>query len=260
MSKSTIHNDEVINQFSLQAESYNRLTGSMNSDRSAALRDLVSVSPDDLLLDVCCGPGLLTMDLAPYVRRATGVDLTPAMLDRARATQKAVGLVNVSWMQGDACRLPFEDGSFSLVVCSAAFHHLEHPKLALREMVRVCRSEGRIVVRDVTPAPEHVAAYDRMEKMRDPSHIHALTADELLSLGVGLMVGEPRIRKSTAADLSLNAILATSFPETCTTEQIQALFVKDAISGQNSLGFSARMVDGEVRVSYTMSTMLWSRL
>src|SRR5271168_4415089 len=131
MSTSNIHNDEVVNQFSLQAESYNRLTGSMNSDRSAALRDLVSVSPDDLLLDVCCGPGLLTMDMAPYVRRATGVDLTPAMLDQARATQKAAGLVNVSWMQGDACRLPFEDGSFTIVVCSAALHHLEHPKLAL---------------------------------------------------------------------------------------------------------------------------------
>jgi ubiquinone/menaquinone biosynthesis C-methylase UbiE len=260
MNKHNKHTNEVISQFSLQAESYGRLTGSMNSDRSAALRDLVSISPDDLVLDVCCGPGLLAIDLAPYVRRATGVDLTPAMLDQARATQAQKGLANVAWMQADACRLPFEPGSFSLVVCSAAFHHLEQPKHALGEMVRVCRSGGRIVVRDVTPPPESVAAYDRMEKMRDPSHIHALTATELLSLGAGLMVGEPRIRSSITADLSLNAILATSFPETCTTEQIKALFVEDARSGKNSLGFSARMVDGEVRVSYAMSTVLWPRL
>lgn len=260
MSKHNKHTNEVINQFSLQAEGYSRLTGSMNSDRSAALRDLVSISPDDLVLDVCCGPGLLTIDLAPYVRRATGVDLTPAMLDQARATQAQKGLVNVAWMQGDACQLPFEAGSFSLVVCSAAFHHLEQPKHALGEMVRVCRSGGRIVVRDVTPPPESVAAYDRMEKMRDPSHIHALTADELLSLSAGLMLGEPRIRRSITAELSLNAILATSFPETCTTEQIKALFVEDAMSGKNSLGFSARMVNGEVRVAYAMSTVLWPRL
>ena len=260
MSKHNKHTSDVINQFSLQAESYSRLTGSMNADRSAALRDVASVSPDDLVLDVCCGPGLLTIDLAPYVRHATGVDLTPAMLDQARATQAQRGLVNVAWMQGDVCRLPFEAGSFSLVVCSAAFHHLEQPKQALGEMVRVCRSGGRIAVRDVTPPPESVAAYDRMEKMRDPSHIHALTVDELLSLGAGLMVGEPRIRRSTTADLSLNAILATSFPETCTTEQIKALFVEDAMSGKNRLGFSARMVDEEVRVAYAMSTVLWPRL
>jgi ubiquinone/menaquinone biosynthesis C-methylase UbiE len=260
MSKHHEHNDEVINQFSLQAESYSRLTGSMNSGRSAAVRDLASISPDDLVLDVCCGPGLLTIDLAPYVRHATGVDLTPAMLDQARATQAQKGLVNVAWMQGDAGRLPFEAGSFSLVVCSAAFHHLEQPRHALGEMTRVCRSGGRIVVRDVTPPPESVAAYDRMEKMRDPSHVHALTADELLRLGAGLMLGEPTIRRNTTAHLSLDAILATSFPETCTTEQIKALFVEDALSGKNSLGFSARMIDGEVRVAYAMSTVLWPRL
>jgi hypothetical protein len=99
-----------------------------------------------------------------------------------------------------------------------------------------------------------------MEKIRDPSHIHALTTDELLSLGVGMMLGEARIRKSISADLSLKAILATSFPETCTRDEIMAQFVEDAASGQNNLGFSARMVDGEVRVSYTMSTVRWSRL
>jgi ubiquinone/menaquinone biosynthesis C-methylase UbiE len=260
MSKHNKHTNEVISQFSLQAESYSRLTGSMNSDRSSALRDLVSISPDDLVLEVCCGPGLLTMDLAPYVRHATGVDLTPAMLDQARATQTQKGIVNVAWMRADVCRLPFEAGSFSLVVCSAAFHHLEQPRHALGEMVRVCRSGGRIVVRDVTPPAESVAAYDRMEKMRDPSHIHALTADELLRLGAGLMVDEPKIRRNTTAHLSLDAILATSFPETCTTEQIKALFVEDALSGKNSLGFSARMINGEVRVAYEMSTVLWPRL
>jgi ubiquinone/menaquinone biosynthesis C-methylase UbiE len=87
MTKPNIHNNEVINQFSLQAESYNRLTGSMNSDRSAALRDMASVSPDDLLLDVCCGPGLLTMDLAPHVHSATGA-LRPNMSPRTIGWRK----------------------------------------------------------------------------------------------------------------------------------------------------------------------------
>jgi ubiquinone/menaquinone biosynthesis C-methylase UbiE len=260
MSQQDKHKSEVINQFSLQAEGYNRLIRSWGSDRYAALRELASVSAEDLLLDVCCGPGVLTLDLAPYVRNATGVDLTAAMLDQARAAQAQKGLSNVEWLQGDAYQLPFEDGSFSLVVCSAAFHHLEHPENALEEMARVCRSRGRIVVRDVTPAPQSVAAYDRMEKMRDPSHIHALTADEFVGLGVGSMLGEPTVRQSVLADLSLDAILATSFPTTCTNDQIKALFLEDALSGNNCLGFDARMIGGEVRVSYTMSTVLWTRL
>jgi ubiquinone/menaquinone biosynthesis C-methylase UbiE len=260
MSQHDKHNSEVINQFSLQAEGYSRLTRSWSADRNVALRELASVSAEDLLLDVCCGPGALTLDLAPYVRRATGIDLTRAMLEEARAARAEKGLSNVEWLQGDVYQLPFEDGSFSLVLCSAAFHHLEHPKTALEEMARVCRSHGRIVVRDVTPAPQNVAAYDRMEKMRDPSHIHALTIDELLDLAVGLTLGEPSVRKSIAADLSLDAILATSFPVTCTREQIKALFLEDALSGNNRLGFDARMIDGEVRLSYTMSTVLWPKL
>jgi ubiquinone/menaquinone biosynthesis C-methylase UbiE len=258
MSESNIHIEQVIGQFSQQAEGYSRLTGSMQSDRNAALRALVSASSDDLLLDVCCGPGLLTLELAPYVRRATGVDLTPAMLEQARAAQAQKDVGNVEWLQGDANRLPFETGSYSLVVCSAAFHHLEQPRHVLSEMVRVCRSGGRIAVRDVTPAQETVDAYDAMEKMRDPSHTHALTADELLRLGIGLNVGAPRISRSIA-NLPLDRILATSFPETCSIEQIKALFREDAISGQNRHGFSARMIDGEVHVSYPMSTVMWAR-
>jgi ubiquinone/menaquinone biosynthesis C-methylase UbiE len=260
MSQHDKHNGAVINQFSLQAAGYSRLTRSWSPDRSTALRELVSVSAQDLLLDVCCGPGVLTLDLAPYVHQATGIDLTAAMLAQARTAQAEKGLGNVQWLQGDACQLPFEDHSFSLVLCSAAFHHLERPGNALQEMVRVCRSQGRILVRDVTPAPQNVAAYDRIEKMRDPSHVHALTTDELLSLGVGLRVGEPTVRRSIAADLSLDAILATSFPVTCTNEQIKALFLEEALSGNNGLGFGARIIDGDLRVSYPMTTVLWPRL
>ncbi len=81
-------NERVIDQFSRQAESYGKLTGGMASEeRSAAFAALIGTMPDDVALDVCCGPGSLALDLAPYVAHVTGLDLTPAMLDQARVAQ-----------------------------------------------------------------------------------------------------------------------------------------------------------------------------
>lgn len=260
MSGSESHNREVVSQFTQQAEAYSRLTGSIPTDRSAALRGLVQAGPDDALLDLCCGPGALALDFAAHVRHVTGVDLTPAMLDQARAAQAQRGIANVEWREGDIYALPFADGAFSIVVCSAAFHHVEAPGAAFAEMARVCRPGGRIAIRDVTPAPEKSAAYDLVETLRDPSHVHALTVEELASLGEKLPVDGPVIRSHVTPDLSLDGILAASFPETCTIEDIAAMFREDALSGEDLLGFSARFgEDGRVLVSYPMTTAVWTK-
>jgi ubiquinone/menaquinone biosynthesis C-methylase UbiE len=251
---------QVVGQFSQQAEGYAKLTtGLATTDRHAAFRALVQPQPDDRLLEVCCGPGAITLDLAPRIAHATGLDLTPAMLEQGRAAQAAQGIANIDWIEGDICDLPFADESFSIVASSAAFHHLTDPRAAFREMARVCRPGGRIVIRDVTPAADKSAAYDRMEKLRDPSHTHALSPEEMRGLGEGAPVGEPQVTTSITADLSLDAILATSFPEACTLDDLRAMFREDALSGEDELGFGTRLVDDEVRVSYTMTTALWMR-
>lgn len=251
-------NAQVLDQFSRQAEGYGRLTGAMAGvDRSADFRAQVGLAADDVVLDVCCGTGAMTLSLAPYARHVTGLDLTPAMLEQARNSQAQGGCANVEWAEGDAFALPFANGSFDLVVCGAAFHHMIEPRPALSEMVRVCRPGGRIAVRDVTPAADKSAAYDRMERMRDPSHVHALTPAEMAELAAGLPIAPPVLHASVAADLSLDAVLATSFPTTCTIDDIRALFRADAKAGENALGFDARLVDGEVRVSYPQTTAVW---
>jgi ubiquinone/menaquinone biosynthesis C-methylase UbiE/quercetin dioxygenase-like cupin family protein len=251
---------QVLDQFSRQAEGYGRLTGAMAAvDRSAAFRAQVGLAPDDVVLDVCCGTGAMALSLAPHAAQVTGLDLTPAMLEQARGAQDRSGCDNVDWVEGDAFALPFADASFSLVVCGAAFHHMLDPRPALSEMVRVCRVGGRVAVRDVTPAPEKSAAYDSMERMRDPSHVHALTPGEMAHLGTGLQLDPPMLHASVAADLPLDAVLATSFPTTCTVGDIRALFRADAEAGEDKLGFDARVMDGEVRVSYPQTTAVWVR-
>jgi ubiquinone/menaquinone biosynthesis C-methylase UbiE len=253
------HHAQIIDQFSQQAEGYRQLTASLPSDRSAGLRAEIRPDEQDLLLEICCGPGLLTLDFAPYVKHATGLDLTPAMLEQARLQQQLRGIGNVDWISGDADHLPFEDGRFSIVLCSAAFHHLQSPQLAFAQMVRVCRAGGCIVVRDVTPDADKSKPYDTMEIMRDPSHVHALTVDELCALGGDLPVAPPQLTTRLTANLPLEAVLATSFPTLCTRDDLRRLFDQDAREGRDRLGFRASLIDGEVKVSYPMSTAIWRK-
>jgi hypothetical protein len=96
-----------------------------------------------------------------------------------------------------------------------------------------------------------------MERLRDPSHTHALVQAELAGLGIGLPVGPPALHESITADLPLDAILAASFPEACSIAELRALFRADAVSGEDRLGFDARLIDGELRVSFRQTTAIW---
>ena|SRR5271157_3748892 len=111
-------------------------------------------------LDVACGPGLLVCALAKMVYHATGIDLTPAMLEQASKTQQEQGLSNISWDQGDGTALPYKDAAFNVVTCRFAFHHFPEPLQVLREMRRVCRAGGRIVVADSAPAAAKADAFN----------------------------------------------------------------------------------------------------
>jgi ubiquinone/menaquinone biosynthesis C-methylase UbiE len=261
MNNDASHRKQVVGQFTQQAAGYARLTGAVAAaDRQAAFRALVQAQPQDRVLDVCCGPGTMALDLAPFVAHVTGIDLTGAMLQQARAAQAKRGVINAEWLLGDVYALPFDDATFSLVTSGAAFHHMTDPRAAFAELVRVCCLGGRIVIRDVTPAPGKSAAYDQMEKLRDPSHTHALTKEEMGRLGEGLPVGAPGLHGSVAADLKLDAVLATSFPEVCSVADIRAMFLDDALSGEDWWGFDARLIDGEIRVSYPQTTGIWVRV
>lgn len=260
MPETSVHNEKIVDQHTRQASGYAKLTGSMARQQRVPRHVAIGALPDDELLDIACGPGSLTLELAAHVTKATGFDITPAMLDQARAAQQAKGIANVDWVQGDAVALPFPNGSFSLVTCSAAFHHFENPGAILKEMARVCRPGGRIAVSDVTPDADKTAAYDRMEKMRDPSHGHAHSVAELVKLGRGRDLGDPAVQTSLTGPMPYEAVLATSFPEQYTREQLLGLMREDAESGTDQNGFKAQLADGKVLVTYPISTIIWTKM
>jgi ubiquinone/menaquinone biosynthesis C-methylase UbiE len=96
------------------------------------------------LLDVGCGPGTITVDLAARVApgEVIGVDRSPAVIAQAGTAP------NVRFATGDVYALDFEDGSFDVVHAHQVLQHLTDPVAALREMRRVLRSGGTLAVRD----------------------------------------------------------------------------------------------------------------
>jgi 2-polyprenyl-3-methyl-5-hydroxy-6-metoxy-1,4-benzoquinol methylase len=102
------------------------------------------------LLDVGCGPGTITVDLAARVApgRVVGLDVSADPLAEARAAADRTG-VPVSFRVGNVYALDADDDSFDVVHAHQVLQHLTDPVVALREMARVCRPGGVIAVRDV---------------------------------------------------------------------------------------------------------------
>ncbi len=98
-------------------------------------------------LDVGCGTGFLTFELAARGDRVTGVDFAPAMIAQARRKAAERGVV-VTFEKADAERLPFAPGSFDLVISRHLLWTLPHPEAAIDEWIRVLRPGGRLVVVD----------------------------------------------------------------------------------------------------------------
>ena len=111
--------------------------------------ELASVKPGDRTLDLCCGTGDISFALAARGAEVTGLDFSEKMLAVAEK-RKAEGekAVNPKFVPGDAMKLPFSDGSFDAVTVGYGLRNLSSWEAGLREMVRVAKPGGRLVVLD----------------------------------------------------------------------------------------------------------------
>ena len=134
----TSNADTVLDQFTRQAAPFANSTAMRDEDALRLLVECSRAGADDTVLDVACGPGLVVAAFVRVCRHATGIDLTPAMIEKAREHAAALGLANVDWRVGNVLPLPFADGAFSVVVSRFAFHPFPDPLAVLREMARGC--------------------------------------------------------------------------------------------------------------------------
>ena len=142
--------------------------------------DLVLADRGELhALDIGCGTGFLSFELAARRHLVTGVDFAPAMLVEARRKAAAAG-ASIRFEEADAEQLPFPPGSFDLAISRHVLWTLPHPEAAIDEWIRVLRRGGRLVVVDsqldagAGPPPSQNAR---------ASQEYAVVADQLPFLG-----------------------------------------------------------------------------
>ncbi len=178
------HNDVIRESFTTQAQAFAANPWVTDEERIRRLVAAAHLTGTERVLDIATGPGYIAEAFASAAREVVGVDLTDAMLAIAKERTQQRGVYNISFRAADAQNLPFESGAFDVVVCRLALHHLEQPLRVLREMARVCRAGGTVLVEDIYASehPERAAYQDRWEILRDSSHVRTLPLSELLQL------------------------------------------------------------------------------
>lgn len=100
----------------------------------------------DSVLEVATGPGLIAFEISDIVRHIDAVDLSPQMVAVAKETQRQKSVLNIDFACCDAYNLPFADGNFDRVIASNLLHLLKEPNVALVEMKRVLKADGKIIL------------------------------------------------------------------------------------------------------------------
>jgi ubiquinone/menaquinone biosynthesis C-methylase UbiE len=250
------HNSRILDQFTRQAAPFAAAAAIRNQEALDRIVQWAETGPDDTVLDVACGPGLLVCAFGKVAKHATGIDMTPAMLEQARKAQQEQGLKNVSWQQGDVYALPFQPEQFSIVSSRFVFHHLQDPLAALTEMKRVCKPGGKIVVADMAPQAAKADALNVAEKLRDPSHVRALPLDELRRLFEQAGVGTPQVF-GYRMEGELEDLMSRSFPNDGDADRVRKIYA-ESIS-DNALDLNTRLVGGKISYSLPVAVLVGQR-
>jgi ubiquinone/menaquinone biosynthesis C-methylase UbiE len=254
------HKETIQKQFTKTAEAFSTFAVRDTPEMLAERVEFAKLQATDFVLDVACGPGAFALAVAPRVRFAHGVDLTPEMLRRAHAFRTEKQIPNAAFTGGDAEQLPFPNGAFDLVSCQFSFHHLPKPQLVLGEMIRVAKPDGRIVVVDPL-APESDSKYDlhnRIEKLRDPSHAFSLRLTTFLRMfeEAGLEVARQSVRRR-ARSFNQWMLRAGHKPGTKRYQETRKL-LEDSMAGDRA-GFSAEPQGGDIQIVHNEGMFLLAR-
>jgi len=161
--------------FAEHAQDYSKSTShAQGADLEALIRDL-KPKKSEVALDVATGTGFTAIALSGRVGHVTGIDTTDEMLVQAGRLARERGRTNVRFELGDAMKIGYPDSCFDIVTSRRATHHFENIPRFIREAKRVIRPGGRLGIVDMSP-PEGAEAFsNRIERLRDGSHVRAFT-------------------------------------------------------------------------------------
>ena len=176
------------------------------------------------------------------------------MVELGTRTARSRGIHNARFLLGDMLELPFPDDHFHITVSRYALHHLENPEMAFEEMHRVTKPGGKIIVLDATPEDSKKTAYNKFERLRDPSHTKALTPLELSRLGGNQGLGTPEII-TLGLEMNATELVGSSFPRTVSRGHLLDLLTEDV--DKDLLSFRSRFEEGKLTITFPLTAACW---
>lgn len=177
------HHDNVEKQFGSQASAYLASAVHASGRDLQRLAERLSSFPQARVLDMGCGAGHASFVAAQNVQEVVAYDLSAQMLEVVTEAARDKGLTNITTRQGYAENLPFDDGVFDVVISRYSAHHWHDVGQALREVKRVLKPGGVLIVMD-TMSPGHPVRdvwLQTVEALRDTSHVRDYASGEWLS-------------------------------------------------------------------------------
>lgn len=184
------HAETIRSEFERAAKTFAERTRGRFDD--LGIVELSRVAPNETVLEVGAGTGNFLQLFRGSAARLIAVDLTEAMLAEARRQFADMHLV-----MADGARLPLASRSIELVATAQALHHIWEPLPILKEMRRVMKDDGRLLIVDqiATERFEEAVAMNKLERIRDPSHAASRppSAMRILVRAAGLTIINERI-------------------------------------------------------------------
>lgn len=176
----TDHKQVVDRQFGEQANAYLSSVVHAQGDEFKLLQEAVSKQTHANVLDLGCGAGHVSFQVAPFVNKVIAYDLSGSMLEVVAKASQEKQLKNIETAQGVAESLPFDDNSFDFVFSRYSAHHWQDLGIALREVKRVLKPSGIAAFIDVvSPEQPLLDTYlQTVEVLRDTSHVRDYSVAE----------------------------------------------------------------------------------
>lgn len=182
--------------------------------------------------------------LAPCVKDITCLDLTEAMLEQGKKLAAQDGIQNISFATGNAESLPFDNETFDLVITRLSLHHFVEPKKPFREIQRVLKKGGKLVVWDMEATTKELRDInDSIETMRDNSHTRILSREEFEDLFKENF--ELQLEETTLVPVNLqNWMNLTNTPQNIQKEIICKM--ETELNGGDKTGFYPYSKEGQI--------------
>lgn len=243
--------DLIRDAFRKQASGWGR-----RQDNLSAIVSQLDLQKHFTVLDVASGSGLLAAAAAPHVQRVVATDITPEMLQQARAK----GIENIQFVLAAAERLPYPDASFDRVMTRYSLHHMFDPQPVVQEMYRVCRPQGQVMVIDIIAPddPDNASLYNQLERLRDPSHTNALPLSALLELFQAAGFNPISHSVNPNGEMDIEGWFDLTQTKAEVRQQITDMLERD-LAGELKTGFNPVYRDGRLKIVHTVATIIGTK-